>query len=1070
MFPSLKKWAVSRLPRRSPGRNLWLRAARGTRGVVLPFVIVAVLGLTFVLLAVMQHGPAAQEQQRRLARRFDYEVAFHSVIAYLINAISERWCVDPDSLWIMPVTNETSSTGCPLDPAAWVANSSEFVNFGRLVLGVPQGSHPSEGVAVAAGRSPNDMSIYLGFGSGWSTTLNLDAIQQYNTVLSDMVRILRQEDLVDDFVVSVRRELRPELPTADGDVYLRLRVEAIPRNPIHNLLSRGQNLFAEAIVGFHPNELNNYFIIANRMRFNLRNNDALPGGSQYSADVKFPLIEPAELIGNSSGFLFGSPIYVDEDIVIPSDVKAAVHFDQIVLGTGKLYKGPTGATTTNLTVVGEEAAPQWNQRFLAQALKDQLLGIDRGYKVRGRPDQGFRVWADLSTGSSVNLDDAIFCSAYGQSLVSNAPTAGTQNIIKKNGEPTGGGGEYDYSYLLGLTGANRIKPQLNITTSLSMTDAAKSYLEQDLCYVDSKKNPSDPPERPVVLVEVDFGGNKKVTAKLAADDRLKIVLEALDTSAQEAALNAAIAKRDAAEVKRDWVVDNKGDIRDELRDAVVALGIAELKLKNEQDDLEDTKKNPNNTVGDTTARDAARVALLDKIAERGPVPPPPPFPTDVSKATEFWNKQTAVMNAIDALQAAQTALDNDPGTNYEDDTEDDRDAARAARDTAKTEAVGEMGDYKQAIDYMVAYDAAVEDVKTAQAAWDAVAPYHGVRPELEIVTEPFTIAGNVQPSILKVTVASKHEDAMLYLGNAPTIKFKLYDLGTDGNGNFTRDAATALAAADIVMDFGEAAGPPRRLVPDPLIGSSWTAIPSPGGAGSVQTVNSPPSETVDISQRIAGCGNTNTNYVASWQEHPQYAKDAWHFAPANPSNPTLIAGTVVDIRGSSGAGPHVKSTVDVVNIHSDRSIVVGFISANTINILARTSPLIMIGTYMAKRWNVDPSVGRHGFFGYTIHHPMAIEKMREVGVLGTGTPNSCDALVQQNSPSFVPVWHPEKGLAAMMLEIACSASVLRNLSDPHTWTRVTPPCHRPDGVHMRCFRQVFEINPAILQAWDNIQM
>lgn len=145
----------------------------------------------------------------------------------------------------------------------------------------------------------------------------------------------------------------------------------------------------------------------------------------------------------------------------------------------------------------------------------------------------------------------------------------------------------------------------------------------------------------------------------------------------------------------------------------------------------------------------------------------------------------------------------------------------------------------------------------------------------------------------------------------------------------------------------------------------------------------------------------------------------------------------------------VASIVPTCTIGPGLEYAAGFLVCDNFVIQPRSKPFTFIGTIVAKNFSIDASAIAQGVKFMSIYHPAATYLLREWGMLKNFNNVNCT-----NAASPTPIWHPEASLQDYYDLYHCNAVSLRNLSDPFTWTTMSPDCATPDGkVLPECVRR-----------------
>lgn len=130
----------------------------------------------------------------------------------------------------------------------------------------------------------------------------------------------------------------------------------------------------------------------------------------------------------------------------------------------------------------------------------------------------------------------------------------------------------------------------------------------------------------------------------------------------------------------------------------------------------------------------------------------------------------------------------------------------------------------------------------------------------------------------------------------------------------------------------------------------------------------------------------------------------------------------------------VKSIAKECRIQATADFVAGFYTCDNLIIEKRTTPLRIIGTIIAMKITIDPSVYEYGLRWSSIFNPLSVYELREAGILRTTYTD-----VRCEDVDF-PLWHPYPSQIDLANSYSCNAISLRSKADPFTWTAVDPDC------------------------------
>ena len=134
----------------------------------------------------------------------------------------------------------------------------------------------------------------------------------------------------------------------------------------------------------------------------------------------------------------------------------------------------------------------------------------------------------------------------------------------------------------------------------------------------------------------------------------------------------------------------------------------------------------------------------------------------------------------------------------------------------------------------------------------------------------------------------------------------------------------------------------------------------------------------------------------------------------------------------------IAATKDVCQVQADATYVSGFLACDVFEVLPRSSVLIIIGTVIAGRLNIDPSAIDSGIIWRSVYHPQSIVDLQQKSILQPyNTATLCNTYSATN-PN--PIWNPNLSAVDAADAIQCSSVWLRHQAEPFTWTQIDPDC------------------------------
>ncbi len=201
------------------------------------------------------------------------------------------------------------------------------------------------------------------------------------------------------------------------------------------------------------------------------------------------------------------------------------------------------------------------------------------------------------------------------------------------------------------------------------------------------------------------------------------------------------------------------------------------------------------------------------------------------------------------------------------------------------------------------------------------------------------------------------------------------------------------------------------------------------------------------------------------QTFTKQTRFAWNFAPTRsnvPNNPafkpynTIPAGNLPYVieqpSATSAVNFPVVSIASKCTVPSSVDYFVGFYTCDEFIVNARSKPLEFIGTIIAGKMTVDPSVIQNGWKLRSIYHPQATQKLISWDVLRNQAGSNCSQAFGVGGN--LPIWWPNRSAADYAEFRKCNTVSLRDSANPLTWTQVDPDCGVPDGkVSVQCKRR-----------------
>lgn len=183
--------------------------------------------------------------------------------------------------------------------------------------------------------------------------------------------------------------------------------------------------------------------------------------------------------------------------------------------------------------------------------------------------------------------------------------------------------------------------------------------------------------------------------------------------------------------------------------------------------------------------------------------------------------------------------------------------------------------------------------------------------------------------------------------------------------------------------------------------------------------------------------------------------DSWHFAAEDKTvyAPEDFTTNIYDFR--------IRSIRDKCTVQSTVSVITGFYTCRTLEIMARSTPLQMTGTFIViKDMKIDPTALKAGITWSSMHNQTAVASMKQnnpsgIPIMHRANNTNCSTLYSGS----VPFWHPDPGLNILADRIRCSSTFLLQGKGPPRWTSIDPDCGRiGDSTNTQCLKRIRNFN------------
>lgn len=188
-------------------------------------------------------------------------------------------------------------------------------------------------------------------------------------------------------------------------------------------------------------------------------------------------------------------------------------------------------------------------------------------------------------------------------------------------------------------------------------------------------------------------------------------------------------------------------------------------------------------------------------------------------------------------------------------------------------------------------------------------------------------------------------------------------------------------------------------------------------------------------------------------------RHSWNFAgsgsetPATKTDP-LVGSIQFDssnaLKGAGNTSFQVRSIVGTCTIKAGANFVTGFFMCDRLEIEQRSTPLRIIGSFIAGNVVIHPSALMAGIVWSSIYHPQSVVDLRAEGILKRASDGGpCTSSVTS------PVWNPVPSIQEVVDRMKCNVISLRSKADPFQWTAVDPDCGMlPGRSNMSCKKRL----------------
>ncbi|WP_413578452.1 hypothetical protein ACLVWU_07930 [Bdellovibrio sp. HCB290] len=810
------------------------------------------------------------------------------------------------------------------------------------------------------------------------------------------------------------------LPKAGREVYVQAQVSLIDKSDKVVQVGRAP-LEVRAQLAVYPREVGSFALV---LPGNLRMDKEWNASQSEIGDVVFHRFGSKSDLGNSTGLVFKSPVFVNGNIHLPFDKGdsgssnyAGVTFaDRVYMGNGWILRPDNSPFAPNTQ--GASADRFWSD---SRVFGGFLAGIEND----GMRDLGLDVMSGRSSGSSgTEYDWNKICSDLNQKSTKLEYMEASDVKASKTSEsdPSKAGEGYFTNYRLVLTNYNNFYPQKN---QLPSSPTLSGDWSTGKWTIDNKGKYSGA----VAKVEIIYGKNAderrysidlvkdgftEVTPPVLNPERLKAIQDSLKKAQDD--LKAA---QDTSESQSSQL----SELKTQRATAESEMLVAKQELKKEQEKEVEPVPTPSPSPSVSPSPSGTPDPELtpsptpESTPEASPMPTPvPPGTYQDSAKIEALEKQ--IKDLSDKISALNIKISKLEVT--------DMPATAAAKDLAQ------------------------KNVEKYQKQEDDYQNLKNNQPVIKIdLDKAYSWTGKEYKDRLEVQVTITNGQ---YLVNKDgvriselSVRFRGYD-GTYFNSVPIRSDADPNHLSGYLNFVIAANGKLTRP----------TALSLTTNAGS-GTVDSESADLVAKCEEYYNMINSQSFGAANWgSSFSSSTRKSWNFAGEDGA---VTADPVAANRTWSVDDQKfmIRSIIKDCVIKAGASFVTGFYTCDNLVIEGgRTKPLRIVGTFIiGKSLQINEQAIRTGITWTSIYYPQATQELRARGILyPLSDPNNktkCD-----NLPS--PIWHPMPSIQETADRMNCNVISLRAKADPFKWTAVDPDCGIPIGATQTvptCKRRIY---------------
>lgn len=372
-----------------------LKSVRTSAGNVILQILVAtaVMGTSFYFLTNYVIGQ--KEQVGKTANLVNLRFALNSTMDYVIFGVRQKYCFTNDDMLL----NDTPDK----------CNLSHSGSIERLIMSAEQENYIRN--LVSSGQSVGPVDV---------NNISLPEIHRYIRISSassnhplfpvlQSLKVVRGDDgkpiVVDGISVDAYRDDDPKLPRAGREVYLRVVVALKTKKDGSPIVLGRTNLTLATQLVVYPREVGSFALLVPR---DLHLDSTWDAGMS-PGDISLHKFSSRAEVGDSTGLVFQSPVFVNRNIHIPVDTSSAgtslnnINYSAVTFAD-RVYLG-NGWIMSNGSLYSPSSAGGMTDRYWADART--FGGFLKGIENDGGLDKGLDVFKNGPGSTSSSLFNSL---------------------------------------------------------------------------------------------------------------------------------------------------------------------------------------------------------------------------------------------------------------------------------------------------------------------------------------------------------------------------------------------------------------------------------------------------------------------------------------------------------------------------------------------------------------------------------------------------------------------------------------------------------------------------------------